>query len=187
MSFGIRAKLLAGFGAVLFLLAVVAAFGLLKINEADEAMTVLGEREMTSLQTAMDAQVQVVTISRELRQAILMDDAAAKAKAKAGYEAADKAFVNDAEELGKLLVTPAGKASLAEATTAFGEWKKVRDRILDLAIKGDVAGATDVLQSDENAKPTAGSTPPSRKSSNSRMTGRSRWSTKPPRPATRRA
>src|SRR6266508_127065 len=145
MSFGIRVKLFAGFGAVLFLFAVVAGCGLVKLGESDDSVGVLGAREMPSLQAAMNSQVAVVSVQRDLHQAVLVNDDAARAKSKASYEASDKQFAASVAELGKLLVTPEGKASLAEVTKAYADWAPTRTKALDLALKGDAKGAEEAL------------------------------------------
>jgi len=152
MSFGIRVKLFAGFGAVLFLFAVVAGCGLVKLGESDDSVGVLGAREMPSLQAAMNSQVAVVSVQRDLHQAVLVNDDAARAKSKASYEASDKQFAASVAELGKLLVTPEGKASLAEVTKAYADWAPTRTKALDLALKGDAKGAEEALFSDQNVK-----------------------------------
>ena len=69
---------------------------------------------MNSLQSALEANFDVVVIQRELRQAILMRDGAARTKARANLESADCDFADNITTLDKLVETAEGDAAIAE-------------------------------------------------------------------------
>jgi methyl-accepting chemotaxis protein len=152
VSFGIRAKLLAGFGSVLALLVVVAAFSLVKLAETDNAIDDVGYHEMSSLQSALEADYDVVVMQRELRQAILMRDVTARTKARANLESADRDFSDDINMLDKLVENAEGDAAIVEVRKTYNVWAPIRDRILNAAMQGDVEGAMALLNSDENTR-----------------------------------
>ena len=65
MSLSIRAKLFAGFGAVLALLALVGSFGIARLAAADEAAHALAEQEYAAVEETMAVQEAVRAIQRD--------------------------------------------------------------------------------------------------------------------------
>ena len=102
MRMGIRAKLFAGFGAVLLLLGIVGGLGFLKLKEADNAASVIANREMASVAAAYQAQVALTTMQRDLRQAVLVEGDEANRKWQASLAAAEKKFGEGLARHGKL-------------------------------------------------------------------------------------
>ncbi len=155
MKLGIRAKLFAGFGAVLALLAAVGVFGLVQLNGSVEATRRLAEEEMVAVNGAQDAKVALVRIQRELRQALIVTSAEDNAKWQAAYQSADKQFQDDATVLATLLYTPDGKAKLTALTRAYGDWAPTRNKIVELAGQNQKDLAKEMLLGPDSAKALA--------------------------------
>ncbi|MFN0073858.1 MAG: MCP four helix bundle domain-containing protein, partial [Chloroflexota bacterium] len=147
----IQAKLLGGFGAVLLLLAVTAAFGIMRLNAAADDIRGLADEELAAIETALKSQVALFTMQRELRQVLLVQgDALSLSKAR--FDAAEKEFQTGLDQLNSLLYLPAGQAKLGELTQAYQAWTPTRTRAMSLAVQGDVEASKQVLFSDQNVK-----------------------------------
>jgi methyl-accepting chemotaxis protein len=150
MSFGIQAKLLAGFGAVLALLVIVAGFSLLKLNDANAASLQVANVELASVDATRDAQVAILVAQREIRQSVLVTSGADTAKWQASIQAADAQFTTDTAQLEKLLYLPAGQAKLTAIRAAYQTWAATRTRISDLSMSNQKDAATALILSPEN-------------------------------------
>src|SRR3981081_1436607 len=89
MSLGIRAKLFAGFGVALALLVAVAAFAILQLQAAEATSRGLTAQRFPAVEATLQIPEAVRTIQRDLRDSILLEDAAGLAKWTASYTAAD--------------------------------------------------------------------------------------------------
>ncbi len=91
MRLGIRAKLFAGFGAVLALLCVVGGIGYYYLGLSAGAIHEISDVETPGLIAVLDARDAFRTMQRDARQLILVEGDA-NAKALASFRDADKAF-----------------------------------------------------------------------------------------------
>ncbi|MBV8714162.1 MAG: MCP four helix bundle domain-containing protein [Chloroflexi bacterium] len=155
MTLGIRAKLLGGFGAVLFLLAVVAGFGVFKLNDANVALDQATHTEMAAVMTTLDAQVALTAMQKDLRQLFLAQGDAANKAAKAAYDADEQQFNADLKKLDQLLYTPQGRTMLAALTKAYTDWAPTRSKMVELGMADQTDAGVQLLESDANVKAVA--------------------------------
>jgi methyl-accepting chemotaxis protein len=156
VTFGIRAKLLAGFGAVLILLAGVASLAVVKLTDANTALDSAVHLEMAAVATTLDADLAATATQRELRQSLLVTSQADNAAAKKAFDADVKRFEDDLRTLETLLYTPQGKAKLATLQQAYATWKPLRDQALNLSLQNQSEAGLAVLTGDANTKAVAG-------------------------------
>src|SRR5687768_3186188 len=109
MNLGIRAKLLAGFGAVIALMILVGSVGVWGLGTMTEEVKALAEEEMAAVVAVLDAQNAVRTIQRDLRQALLVESDEATRKWQTSIASAQKKVTADLAELEHLLYLPAGR------------------------------------------------------------------------------
>ncbi len=152
MRLGIRVKLFAGFGALLLLLVGVGVFGLIQHAAAVSDAEDIASREMAAVELALDAQVNATRVQRDLRQAILKDDAAGIAAAKQSFDAEMKAVTDDLAKLDPLFTTAEGRAKLGAVQAAFTAWAPTRDKVMASAVQGQDDAAEEVLFGDANVK-----------------------------------
>ncbi|MBV9135379.1 MAG: MCP four helix bundle domain-containing protein, partial [Chloroflexi bacterium] len=155
MTLGIRAKLLGGFGAVLFLLAVVAGFGVFKLNDANVALDQATHTEMAAVMTTLDAQVALTAMQKDVRQLFLAQGDAANKAAKAAYDADEQQFNADLKKLDQLLYTPQGRTMLAALTKAYTDWAPTRSKMVELGMADQTDAGVQLLESDANVKAVA--------------------------------
>src|SRR5919108_5185316 len=98
MSIGIRAKLFAGISGVLVLLAAVAGVGLVKLNDVGGNASNIGQRQLPAVAAAYDAKVAIMTMQRDLRQGIVVNNTHDTAW-QTSFAAADKQFAGDVVKL----------------------------------------------------------------------------------------
>jgi methyl-accepting chemotaxis protein len=110
---------------------------------------------MAGAVAALEAKTALLTIQRDLRQALLVEGAEKNAKAKESYDNAEKQFFAEVETLKKLLYLPAGKAKLDVLTKAYEDWTPTRTKALDLALKDEAEASEAVLFGDTNVKALA--------------------------------
>ncbi|HLH24503.1 MAG TPA: methyl-accepting chemotaxis protein [Chloroflexota bacterium] len=154
MRIGIRTKLLAGFGVLLLLLSGIGVFGLVKVNEANDAVDVVVENQLVAVEGARAAQVAVRTMQRELRQMMLVSGGEANAKAKADFDAAEKRFQDNMDALTPKFQTTEGQALLAAVRDSYAAWQPFEQQMERLALAGDNDGALTILLSPENVNAT---------------------------------
>ncbi|MFN0072193.1 MAG: methyl-accepting chemotaxis protein, partial [Chloroflexota bacterium] len=148
---GVQTKLLSGFSAVLLLMVATATFGVIRLNDATDAIRGIEEDEMASVEAALEAQVSLYIMQREMRQ-VLLAQGDEVVQAKARFDAAEKDLQHALESLTALLVQPSGKAKLTTITQAVQDWTPTRNRAMSLALQGDLEGSKQTLFSEQNAK-----------------------------------
>ncbi len=155
MALGLRTKLLLAFGIILLLAGIVGGIGMLKLNEATEAVASLAAEEMGAVQAALEAQVAVGDMQRNLRQGLLVDSAEARATARQAIATAETVFADRGATLERLLYLPAAQAKLAVLMKAYGDWTPFRTEMIRALERGDVMRAREVIFSNENVKAVA--------------------------------
>ena len=152
MRFGIRFKLFAGFGAVLALMIVVGTSGIWQIDKVADDVEAVADIEMAAVASTLNLEVAVVTMQRDLRQALLVEGDDATRKWQASLASSQKEVAQAFGELERLLYLPAGQAKLATLKKAYGDWSVHVQKATELAAKGDRDGAKSVLFGADNVK-----------------------------------
>ena len=155
MRMSVRAKLFAGFGAVLLLLAAVSGFGLLKLVEMSDAIETISHKESVAVISALEAQVAVTAMQRELRQALLVTGAEETARWQASITRADAEFKADLAILQPLFATAETRGKFDSLAQSYAGWATIRTKIADLAAANRRDEAQLLLQSQENATAVA--------------------------------
>jgi methyl-accepting chemotaxis protein len=149
---GIRWKLLGGFGALLAALLAVGGLGLRQFLAAGAATERVAGVEMAAVETALDAQVQLLTMQRELRQALLVDGEEARRAWQATFKTAEERLTADLARLNELLAGSAEAGRLEALRAAYDAWTPTRSKAFELAVQGDIAGSKQVLFGAENVR-----------------------------------
>lgn len=152
MTFGIRAKLLGGFGAVLLLLAIVVGFAIVKLNDANTALDQVTNTEMAAVATTLDLSASVARMQREMRQELLVTSDADNQAAKKAYDADQKQIDGDLAKLEVLLYTAQGKTKFEALKTSLNAWTPTRNKVMELGLANDQAGGVQLLLGDANVK-----------------------------------
>jgi len=155
VRFGIRAKLLAGFGSVVLLLAIQAAFALAKLNDASAALDQATHTEMATVATVLDAQVAATRMQRDMRQELLVTSDSASQAAKTAYDADEQRLSTDLDKLGKQLYLAEGKAKLATLQKALADWAPTRTKLIEFGLQHNQAAAVEVILGDANLQQVA--------------------------------
>lgn len=128
MSFGIRTKLLAAFGGVLLLLAIVAAFGFVKLQDAEVAFDQITDQEYAGVRAGLDAQVALTRMQRDDRQELLVTSDADSQLATKNYDADAQAYAAAVQKLDALLYTPEARVKMTRLQTAYADWTAIADK-----------------------------------------------------------
>jgi methyl-accepting chemotaxis protein len=152
MQLGVRGKLLAGFGAVIFFLVLVGGIGSFSLMRVGHGLVSVVDVEMPGVIHVLEADVAAMQMQRDLGQLLFVSSAADQAKVREAYLAAEKSYEAELEALGKLLQSDEARVKLAELKQASGQWATARSKIVDAAMKQDVATASAIMTSDENTR-----------------------------------
>jgi methyl-accepting chemotaxis protein len=150
MHFGIRGKLLAGFGVVLILLGIVAGYGLLTINTGQSNVHRISDTEVALYSGASDMRDAFRSVQRDLRELVIVNDEASTRATKAKIDAGVASFEAQAREIEKRLYTEEGKAKLAAVTKAWSDWTPIRTKLVDFGSRHANDEATAVLMGQDN-------------------------------------
>src|SRR5438067_202879 len=131
-NLGLRWKLLSGFTLVLALMTVAGMFSLIKLNEQDSTTQSIATREIPTVLASLDTQISALTMQRDLRQGILVNDEQGERTWQASYRTAEQRFNDGLMKLQQMVDTPEGKQHLAGVTDAAFEWGKTRGQIFEL-------------------------------------------------------
>src|ERR1043166_8473219 len=147
MNGRIRTQLLGSFGTILVLLTVVTGFAMSRLNAANAAMHTLSS-QMDAVVVALDAEAALTALERDSRQAFLVTSNADNTAAKAAYDADDRRFTTDVEQLNVLISTPEGAAKLATINQAYARWRPIRDQAMALGLQNRADEGQATLSSD---------------------------------------
>ncbi len=154
MRLGIRAKLFAGFGAVLLLLVGVGWLGVAKLGEADDALEDTAA-QMAGLDAVLRVQTDLVVMQRDVRQGLLVSGAEANAAWQASYTSAQRDLDARLEQLDTLLTTPEARAKLAALKKAYADWRPFSEKAAAAGASDDEAGAKAMIVDPANARAVA--------------------------------
>ncbi|MFN8636193.1 MAG: methyl-accepting chemotaxis protein [Chloroflexota bacterium] len=146
MRLSIRLKLFAGFGAVLLLLCAVGGVGFWSLRHAKAEIDQLADVELAGAVAVLNVRDAFRTMQRDDRQAIVVHGADANTKVQLSFQEANRAFQDNVAKLDTLLVTPEGKAVLADIKAAYAAWLPLVQKVLDRAALDDDQAAIDALQ-----------------------------------------
>ncbi len=145
----IGARLGAGFGFVLLLLATIVAVSYLRLAELSAGTQLIVGDRMPKIQLAADLSENIMVLARAARNLLLTED---KSVEKAQLDTINKIHVQNGEILSKLksmVVSAKGKADLAKLDEARDRYNKSLDELRSLgetaSAKHDVKKATEYL------------------------------------------
>ncbi|MBK9342911.1 MAG: MCP four helix bundle domain-containing protein [Dehalococcoidia bacterium] len=136
----LREKLIGGFAVVVLLLVAVAAVSLIRLNEAINRTDDMYARNVQGIQQVLLSNRFFISFARDLRTAVITQDAAARTKAvdqaRSELEEGTKAFV----AYGAVLTSEAEKQAFAELKQRVDQTTATRVKAIDLVGAGDVQG-----------------------------------------------
>ncbi|HLH24226.1 MAG TPA: methyl-accepting chemotaxis protein [Chloroflexota bacterium] len=132
MQVGIRAKLFAGFGVVLALLAGVGIIGLVQLQSANAALRAMADRELAGVEAALLAQNAVRTLQRDVRQGAMTAGSESTVDWRSSYDAAAAEFAAQRDRLAELLDDDEGQLKLGTLDAMYENWTPVRERAAEL-------------------------------------------------------
>lgn len=140
VRFGLRLKLLAGFGVVLLLMTVVGAFGLATAKSISDRLADVNNNAFPSAVAAFETQLALTQAQRDIRSAILVtsdqDTATYVTAYKADIAATEKAFA----DFSALPATDAEKQLDAKYQTDYKAWLAILNSAVPEVLKNTPAG-----------------------------------------------
>jgi methyl-accepting chemotaxis protein len=124
-------KLILGFSLVCAITIGVGYTGITGMSEINGMLGTLYERDMKGLSLMKDANLDLLYIGRNMRQAIIVKDPAEVRVLRADVDKYIASIHKNLQESEKTLATEEGKAMLAKANEALGEYLQVVDKVLD--------------------------------------------------------
>src|SRR5262245_26691882 len=112
MQLGVRGKLLAGFGTVIFFLLLVGGIGIYSVRQIGNGLNAVADVEMPGVIEVLETQTVAMQLQRDMRQIMLVSTPADNAKAKDAYLAAEKSYNEHLDALGGMLQSAEAKAKL---------------------------------------------------------------------------
>jgi methyl-accepting chemotaxis protein len=139
------------FAAIIVLSVIVVVIGITRLSAITESITLIGADRVPKVQKLADVTDDLNLIARELRNALIWEDAA---KSKAALETAGQARERIGKNLDALAATitsEEGKKSLAAMSAARSAYLPVQQKFMDTVLAGNKAEAVDML--DEKLRP----------------------------------
>ena len=130
-------KLMLGFASLGALLAGVGYVGVGNMARINGMLGTLYDRDVPGLIAAKQAEIDMWFIARDIRQMLLVPDAAEHARMMQEIDAMERSVHENFAKYRQTLVTAEGKAKLADAEKAFAEYVEVAKSIARLALNGD--------------------------------------------------
>ena len=141
-------KLLLAFGFLALLIGFVGYRGVAGMSAIDDAMGTLYTRDVAGLTAIKEANIDLVSIGRSMRAAVLNDYKTEQARIQQHSRDVDRKLADmDAklEVTEKTLVTEKGKAEMAKLKAALTEWRTPVGEVLRLATEGKRDAAQQVI------------------------------------------
>jgi methyl-accepting chemotaxis protein len=120
----VSTTLIGGFLIVAAIGAIIGTMGIMKAGEINDMSTVMYEREMVGMRHTAEANIQLLAVTRSIRNAVLSytdEDRARHLKEMDQRVENVKKAINEAE---KTFVKPEGKAQVAQTRSAFDAFEK---------------------------------------------------------------
>ena len=145
MKFKLGRKLLAGFGAVLTLMTIIALISMTQVGILGSKVSTLADKRITQLQILYDVIKQYDVMTRSALNISLTFDESMQVKFEGQYKKSRVAVVDTLNRLGKTLTTDKGKKALGNVNDAVaGVWPQY-DRAVQLARANQNADAADIF------------------------------------------
>lgn len=128
------AKLMMGFGLLAAMLAFVAYLGISTAQDMNSKAALMYERDLKGLSAWKEANIDLIYIGRDFRQAILETDQAAMERCRSEIEDAKAKLNANFGEAEKSLATAEAKQKAAEAKATLSEYYSQVDRIVRLTM-----------------------------------------------------
>jgi len=135
-NLAIGRKLALGFGALAVLLAVVGAKGILTARTIDGVVRELNEKHAVPALHLQEANIQLIRISRAVRNAILDDSAGAVSKRAADIVKYDSTFRTEFAAYETKIARPEQKRMAGTLMAAFVRLRPQQDEVVQLALAG---------------------------------------------------
>ncbi len=132
-------KLAIGFGVLAILMTVVGVRGILATRAVNRLMTSSRDTHVLPALQLKEANVELLKISRAVRNALLDDDVAAIDKRARDIVKYDSLFRDSFDRYRQRIVRPQQKAMAADLLRAYDILRPQQDAIVQLARRGDVA------------------------------------------------
>ena len=126
-------KLLLGFALVCLVMAGVGYTGVSGMSEINSMLATLYERDMKGLTSLKNANLDLMFIAREVREAIIAEDGSKIPPLRANAENYIASIRKNLDDAGKTLVTEKGKAELARTIQALDRYLAIVDNIFTKA------------------------------------------------------
>ena len=137
-------KLMLGFALVGIITAGVGYLGVSNMGTINGMLETLFTRDVAGLTAIKDAQVQLFTIARDMRQSLLVERAERPAVAQ-GIDKLEAGVRENLQKFEKTLATADGKAKYAEMEKAFADYVTVMHEIVKLGLAGEDKAAKERL------------------------------------------
>lgn len=138
MKMTVGKKLLAGFGALIILMAILGAFSTIKLASVNNELNRLYELHLKGIEYIKDAQVQLVSIGRARGNMILASDPAEMREHSENMQKRFEIFEKDVENFGKTTIVEEGKQRTAEILKLWEQQKAREMEIIAMAETADV-------------------------------------------------
>jgi len=139
------------FAAIILLSAVVVVIGITRLSAVTDSLTVIGADRVPKVQKLADMTDDLNLIARELRNALIWDDAAKIKTATDTVIQARARIGKTLEALAPTVLTEEGKKRLATLVAARETYVPVQQKLIELVLAGDKPQAVALL--DEKLRP----------------------------------
>jgi methyl-accepting chemotaxis protein len=150
LKLGVRLGL--AFAAITLLAAMVVLIGITRLSAITESITVIGSDRLPKVQKLADMTDDLNQIARELRNALIWDDAARIKTATETVVQARTRVGKSLEDLALTIRSEDGKKRLAALVAAREAYVPVQKKLIELVLAGDKPQAVALL--DEKLRPT---------------------------------
>src|SRR5512145_247957 len=145
MKFKLGRKLLAGFGAVLALMTIIALISLFQVGILGSKVSTLADKRIMQLQILYDVIKQYDVMTRSASNISLTFDETMQVKFEDQYKKSKVAVIDTLNRLGKTLTTDKGRKALGSVNEAVaGVWPQY-DKAVQLARANQNADAADIF------------------------------------------
>ncbi len=144
-NMAIGRKLALGFGLLGVLIAVMGVQGITTSRKIDSILDEVYNKHAVPALQLKEANINLIYISRAIRNAVLDEDADAIRRRQTDLRAYDSAFRAEFAAYEQQVTDAGAKASAAQVLVMFDRLRPQQDEIVTLALSGDLSGAKERL------------------------------------------